>query len=401
MLESIRTATKSWIAKVILAAISIPFALWGVESYIRPTAGQDSIATVGGEKISSAEFNNAVRNQLEQFKRQFGPGIDASIMDNPQLRQSILDQLIDQRLFAKASQAIGVKVSDAALRERIAAEPTFQEDGKFVAARYETFLKANGQSPAMFEAQMRKELERSQFASSIANTGITPAASVAGFLRASEQSREIAMVNITPEQFTAQVKIGPEQATAYYASHTPEYTIPEQAKAEYLELSIDTLAPAEQVTAEEIKTFYETNRTRYIQRKEERKASHILINAPATATDAAKKEAKAKADDLFAQVKKNPRNLAELAKKNSQDPGSAPAGGDLGFFARGQMVKPFDDAVFKANKGDLIGPVETEFGYHIIQLTDVHAEVGKTLADATPEIEGELKKQKAQRKFAE
>ncbi|MBL0125821.1 MAG: SurA N-terminal domain-containing protein [Betaproteobacteria bacterium] len=400
MLETIRNATKSWIAKLILALITVPFALWGVESYVRPSAGQDAVATVGGEKISSAEFNEAVRGQLEQFKRQFGPSIDASIMDNPQMRQSILDQLIDQRLFAKASAATGVKVSDAALRDRIATEASFQENGKFVPARYETYLKANGQTAPMFEAQLRRDLERAQFANSITATAITPATSVAGYLLASEQTREIAMVNVTPEQFTAQVKVTPEQAKAYYETHQAEYAIPEQVKPEYVELSIEALAPSVQVTPDEIKAFYDTNSSRYVQ-KEERKASHILINAPPTATDAAKKEAKAKADDLFAQVKKNIKLFPELAKKNSQDPGSGAAGGDLGFFGRGMMVKQFDEAVFKAAKGELMGPVLTDFGYHIILLTDIRPEKGKPLAEATPEIEGELKKQKAQRKFAE
>ena len=401
MLETIRNATKTWIAKWILAAITIPFALWGVESYIKAPTGQNVIATVGDEKINSAEFNEAVRSQLEQFKRQFGPSIDASIMDNPQMRQSILDQLIDQRLFAKASQATGVKVSDAALRDRISSEVSFQEGGKFAQARYDTYLKASGQTATMFEAQLRKDLERSQFASSIANTGITPAASVAGYLLASEQSREIAMLNITPDQFIAQVKITPEQAKSYFESHQTEFTIAEQAKVEYVELSIDTLAPTEKVTPEEIATYYESNKSRYIQKKEERKASHILINAAPTATDAVKKEAKTKADDLFLQLKKNIKLFPELAKTHSQDPGSGAAGGDLGFFSRGLMTKAFEDAVFKAAKGDLIGPVETEFGYHIILLTEVRPEVGKSLADATPEVEGEVKKQKAQRKFAE
>ncbi len=400
MLESIRNATKSWIAKLILALITIPFALWGVESYVTATPGQNTVARVGDEKITVAEFNEAVRVQLEQFKRQFGPSIDASIMDNPQMRQSILDQLIDQRLFTKASKITGVKVSDAALRDRISNEPSFQEGGKFVPARYETFLKASGQTAPMFEAQVRKDLERAQFANSIANTGITPAASVSGFLLASEQSREIAMVNVSPEQFSGQLKITPEQAKAYYDSHQTEYTIPEQVKAEYVELSVESLAPAVQVTPEEIKAFYDANSTRYV-KKEERKASHILINAASTATDAAKKEAKAKADDLFAQAQKNLKGFADLAKKNSQDPGSAPAGGDLGFFGRGSMVKEFDEAVFKAKAGELIGPVKTDFGYHIILLTEVRPEKGKPLAEATPEIDGELRKQKAQRRFAE
>jgi len=400
MLETIRSMTKTWIAKLILALITVPFAMWGIESYIKTAPGQDTVASVGGEKITGAEFNEAVRNQLEQFKRQFGPSIDASIMDNPELRKSILDQLIDQKLFVKASQSTGIKVSDEALRERIAGEPTFQEDGKFSPTRYQTYLQASGQTAPMFDQLLRKDMERARFAGSIANTSITAKTSVKGYLLASEQSREIAMVNITPEQFSAQVKITPEQAKAYYDSHPLEFTVPEQVKAEYVELSNDTLAPTVQVTPEEIKAFYEANSSRYVQ-KEERKASHILINAPPSASEAAKKEAKAKVDDLFAQLQKNPKAFADLAKKNSQDPGSGSTGGDLGFFSRGTMVKQFDEAAFKAKKGELVGPVLTDFGYHIILVTDIRPEKGKSVAEATPEIEGELKKQKAQRKFAE
>ena len=401
MLEAIRNATKTWIAKVILAIITVPFALWGIESYIKTPTTLNAIATVGEEKIGSAEFNDAVRGQLEQYKRQFGPGIDASIMDNPQLRQAILDQLIDQRLFAKASQVTGVKVSDAALRDRIATETLFQEGGKFMPARYETFLKANGETATMFEAKLRKDMERQQFANSIANTGITPQASVAGYLRASEQSREVAMVNITPDQFKDQVKITPAQVKAYYDTNQSEFSVAERVKPAYVELSIDALTPTVQVTPEEIAGFYETNKSRYVQKKEERKASHILINAATSAGEAVKKAAKAKADDLFAQLKKNIKVFPELAKTHSQDPGSGAQGGDLGFFGRGLMTKPFEEATFKAAKGELIGPVETEFGYHIILVTDIRPEVGKSLAEATPEVDSEIRKQKAQRKFAE
>ncbi len=400
MLETIRQASQTWLAKVILALITIPFAMWGIDSYIQTPKGQDTIASVGSEKISSSEFNDAVRKQLDQFKRQFGPSIDASIMDNPEMRKSVLDQLIDQRLFVKASQVTGIKMSDTALRDRIGSETSFQEDGKFSPARYETYLKANGYTAPMFEQLMRKDMERARFFNSVSNSAITSKASVKGFLVASEQSREIGMVNITPEQFVAQVKITPEQAKAYYESHQSEYAIAEQVKPEYVELSIDALAPTVQVAPEEIKAFYDANAGRYMQ-KEERKASHILINAAPSATDAAKKEAKDKSDDIYAQLQKNPKLFADLAKKHSQDTGSATTGGDLGFFGRGMMVKPFEEAAFKAAKGELLKPVLSDFGYHIILVTDVRPEKGKPLAEATPEIEGELKKQKAQRKFAE
>jgi peptidyl-prolyl cis-trans isomerase D len=399
MLETIRTATKTWIAKVILALITIPFALWGVESYVRSAPGQDVVASVGDQKISTQEFNQAVRNQLEQFRQQFGQ-VDPSVMDTPEIRKSILDQLIDQRAVAQAGKSMGLVVSDSALRERIGTEPNFQRDGKFSAAMYDVFLKSQGYSAPMFENILRTDIERQHFVESIGNTAFVPNTSVEQYLRAAEQSREIAIVNITPEQFGAQIKIGSEQAKAFYESKKADYTIPEQVRAEYVELSPDTLAPTMQVSAEDIKAFYETNSARFVQ-KEERKASHILISVTKDAKDADKKAAKDKADSLFAQARKNPKDFAELAKKNSQDTGSGANGGDLGFFGRGMMVKPFEEAVFKAKKDELLEPVLSDFGYHIIRVTDIRPEKGKSLAEATPEIEGDLKKQKAQKTFAE
>lgn len=400
MLETIRTATKTWVAKVILALITVPFALWGVESYIRNPSGQDAVATVEKEKISTQEFQQAVRNQLDQFRQQFGGSIDASVMDNPEMRKSILDQLIDQRLIVEATKSSGLVVSDATLRERISTEASFQQDGNFAATRYELFLKSQGLSAVGFETRMRQDLERQRFVESISATAFTANASVKQYLRASEQTRDIAIINLPPEQFTTQVKVAPEAAKAFYEQKKAEFTIPEQIRAEYIELSVDALAPTIQVPAEETKAFYEANSGRYIQ-KEQRRASHILINLTPKATDAEKKAAKEKADALYAQAKKNPKEFADLAKKNSQDTGSAANGGDLGLFARGMMVKPFEEAAFGAKKDELVGPVLSDFGYHIIRVTDIQAEKGKALAEVTPEIEGELKKQKAARKFAE
>jgi peptidyl-prolyl cis-trans isomerase D len=400
MLEAIRTAAQSWLAKIILAVITIPFALWGVESYVRTTPGQDSVATVGGDKISSVEFNNAVRNQLDQFRAQFGKEIDASIMDNPEMRKSVLDQLIDQRLLVQAVKSSNLTVSDEALRDWISNEPSFQENGAFSPVRYQSMLQGRGSSAASFESLLRADLARQQFVESIAVNGITSNSSVQQYFLAVDQSREVAIVNLTPEPFQAKVKVTSEQAKAYYDSKPLEFTIPEQVRAEYVEFSIDALAPTIQVPADEIKKAYEGSSARYIQ-KEERKASHILISAAKDASDADKATAKAKADALYAQVVKSPKDFADLAKKNSQDPGSAVNGGDLGFFARGAMVKPFDDAAFAAKKDEIVGPVLSDFGYHIIRVTDVRPEKSKSLAEVTPEIEGELKKQLAQKKFSE
>jgi peptidyl-prolyl cis-trans isomerase D len=400
MLELIRSAAKTWIAKVILALITIPFALWGVESYIRTSPGTNTIAKVGGDKVTGQEYDNAVRTQLDQLRQRFGGQIDASIMDNPEMRKGVLDQLIDQRVLDKATKTGTMAVSDARLRDLIVNNPNFMDNGQFSPTLYERILKAQGYSAASFEAALRQDTERQQFLDSVANTAIVSNTTIKAFLQASEQSREIAVVFVSPATFLEKVQVTPEQAQAFYDKNKAEFTIPEQARAEYIELSVDALAPAIAVTADEVKAYYETNKARYVT-KEERKASHILISVAKDAKDADKKAAEEKANQLFAQLKKNPKDFADLAKKNSQDPGSAANGGDLGFFGRGMMVPQFDKAAFEGKKDELLGPVQTDFGYHIIRVTDIKPEKGKSIADATPEIEGELKKQKASRKFAE
>lgn len=400
MLEAIRTAAQTWIAKLILALITIPFALWGVESYIRTAPGANTVATVGGDKITGQEYDNAVKNQLDQLRQRFGGQIDASIMDNPEMRKGVLDQLIDQRLLDKAIRTTGIHISDNTLREQIVTNGAFLENGQFSPALYERQLKAQGFSIPSFESASRRDLERQRFLDSVSATAFISDASVKSYLMANEQTREVAVVFIQPQTFLSKVNITPEQAQAFYDRNKTEFTIPEQVRAEYVELSIDALAPSVTVTAEEAKAYYESNKAKYIT-KEERRASHILINAAKDAKEADRKAAEEKANQLLAQLKKNPKDFADLAKKNSQDPGSAVNGGDLGFFGRGAMVGAFDKAVFEGKKDELLGPIATEYGFHIIRVTDIKPEKGKSLADATPEIEGELKKQKASRKFAE
>jgi peptidyl-prolyl cis-trans isomerase D len=400
MLETIREAAKTWVAKVVLVLITIPFALWGVESYIKPTAGATTVASVGRDNINEQEFDNAVKNQLERFRQQFGGQIDATVMDNPEMRKGILDQLIDQRLLDKTTRNSGMAVSDMRLKELITTNPNFQEAGQFSPQLYERVLKAQGYSAATFENLLRQDTERQQFLESVSATAFISKTSMQNYLQANEQSREIAIVTIAPEAFLPKVTITPETAKAFYEKNTKDFTIPEQVRVEYVELTLEALAPSIKVPAEEIAAYYESNKARYVT-KEERKASHILINAAKTAKDDEKKAAETKANELFAQIKKSPASFAELAKKNSQDPGSGANGGDLGFFGRGMMVPPFEKAVFEGKTGELLGPVLSDFGYHIIKVTDIKPEKGKSLADATPEIEGELKKQKASRKFAE
>jgi peptidyl-prolyl cis-trans isomerase D len=220
----------------------------------------------------------------------------------------------------------------------------------------------------------------------------------AGLLRISEQQREISYFTLTTDRFLPQVKLDADAAKKYYDSHQEEFRTPEQVRIEFVVFSGEGLLAQIQPPVADVRKAYEENLKRF-EVKEARQASHILIMADATAES--KKKAKARADEIYAQVNKNPKDFAALAKQNSQDPGSAANGGDLGFFERGSMVKAFDDAVFSMKPGDISQPVETEFGYHIIRLAGIRAGKAKSFEEARPEIESELKKQLASRKYAE
>jgi len=400
MLEKIRTLATTRFAQVILALIAIPFALWGVESYIRTSGGQEVIASVADEKVTVYEFEQALRQQQERMRSMLGKNYDPQFADNPQVRSSVLDELVNQHLIFAAAAKSGLAVSDTRLAEAIIGDPAFQENGKFSQTRYDAILRNQGYSQAGFEALMARDLQRNQFQDSVLRTAFAGSVPTGLLLRALEQTRDVSIINLAPEQYMAAVKLEPGAARKYYDDKKSEFTVPEQVRVEYVELSLDALAAQTPVTADELKQSYQDNLSRYVQ-KEERKASHILIAAAAKATDAEKKAARDKAQAIYESVKKNPAGFAGEAKKSSQDPGSAQQGGDLGFFGRGSMVKPFEDAAFALKKGDITGPVQSDFGYHIIRLTDIHPEKGKSFAEASIEIEAELKKQKAGKRFAE
>ncbi|NJD87557.1 MAG: peptidylprolyl isomerase [Betaproteobacteria bacterium] len=401
MLDKIRTFSQYRIVKWIFAIfLIIPFGLFGIDYYFRTPLGGDTIATVGGSRVSQGEFDQALRQQQETLQAQFGRNWDSSLMENPELRRSVLERVINERLVGLGAERAGVKIDDKQLADRIASEPAFQEDGKFSRSRYEAIARAQGFSVVGLDERLREDMRLTRYRDSIVQTAFVPRSTLDGFIRLSEQSREVSMIQVTPDAFLASVKPTEEQVRAYYESKTQEFAVPEQVRVEYVELSVDSLAAKTPVDPEEVKKFYEANKSRFVQR-EERRASHILLAVKPDAPEAEQKAVEAKAAAIAAEVRKKPASFAEVARRESKDPGSAAQGGDLGFFARGAMVKPFDDAAFGAKKDEIVGPVRTDFGWHVIRVTDVKPEKGKSLAEATPEIEAELKKGVASRRFVE
>lgn len=391
MFEAVRNNKR--IVQVFLALITLPFAFFGVESYMRSSMVGEDVAKIGDIKITQQDFQQTLREQQERLRGQMGAQFDPKLLETPQIRESILDDLITQRLLVLESSKYRLFASDDAVRRAIAAIDAFKVEGKFSSDRYEAVLRAQGMSPAGFEAQLRRDLTLQQLAGGFGKSYVLPQEMAARILAMQTEKREIVDYRLPLENYLGKVKLAEGAAKAYYDKNTSQFQTPEMARVEYLVLSAEAIATQLAVSDAEAKAWYDEQKGkgRY-QVAEERRASHILVD---------KAKGKARAEEALAAVQKTPAAFAELAKKYSDDPGSANKGGDLGFFARGAMVKPFEDAVFAQKEGEVSGIVESEFGFHIIKLTGIHAGKEKPFADVKAEILDELRKNGASRKFAE
>ena len=386
---------------VLVLVIVPPFALWGVDSYQRmfSTSATD-IADVDGQKISDKEFADALRQQQDRLRAMLGGKVDPSFLDTPKMRREILDGMISQRVVTQHAVSSKFYVSDEQLREVIASIPAFQDGGKFSKARYEAALTAEGFSPASFENSLRRDLMTQQLVAGISEAGIASRTVAARIAAVRAEQREVSQFELTSVQYRSQVKTTPESVKAFYEANRTLFSVPEQVRVEYVVLTAESVAANETVSPADIKKVYEQNQAKLGQ-PEQRQASHILVAFKPGATDADKAKAREKAAQLLDTLRKSPGSFAELAKKNSDDPASGSKGGDLGYFSRGMMVKPFEDAVFAMNVNETRGPVESEFGVHIIKLTGIKAAKVKALEEVRSEIEAELKRQNAGRRFAE
>ncbi len=392
---------RTWI-KVLIGLIVIPFAFFGLEAYMRDGGRAGDVAEVEGMSITQREFAEELRQQQERLRGMFGQSFDIAQLDTPEARRLLLDGLIAQRLVAHQALKADLTVSDQTLRDVIAGMPAFQSGGQFSKSAYEAILRAQNPplTPGQFEARMRYELTLGQLARAITETAI-PSRTVAERLVAlAEEQREVALSLVPLQPFVSQVKLEEAQLKSYYDANPGEFRIPERVRAEYLVLSAAELGRAEPVTEAEIKAAYEARSSEY-RVDEQRRASHILIQSDPEAKEEVRQAARRKAEEILAEVKKTPARFGELAKKHSEDPGSAEKGGDLGIFGRGMMVKPFEDAVFSLKEGDISGVVQTEFGFHIIRVTGVQPGKARPIGEVRKELMLMLAQEKGQRRFAE
>lgn len=397
MLEVIRAHSKGWLAKLILTLITVPFALFGIDAYLKDAGAGASVAKVDGATISIQEYRNAMQSLRDRLQKENPKDIDA--LESPEVKQSVLDRLINTRLLNAEVDNNNFKVTNEQLAQFITSLPEFQQGGKFSQEVYDKLLSQNQMTPSQFEKKMRGELLLQQLRDGVPGLAFTSKAVEDAVLNVEHQQREVSVAEIKTADFISQVNVDPSEVQAYYEKHKDKFKVPEQVKLEFVMLSANTLIPKMQTTDEEAKKFYDENASKF-QGSEQRHASHILIGDSASASPEAKAEAKKKAEQVLAEVKKNPAKFAELAKKYSQDPGSAEKGGDLGTFGRGSMVKPFEDAAFSMKPGEVSGLVQSDFGYHIIKLTEIVGQ-GQGFETLKPQIRAELMYQKALVKFSE
>ncbi|MBI3529418.1 MAG: SurA N-terminal domain-containing protein [Betaproteobacteria bacterium] len=392
---------KRWLQIALLVLIVPPFALFGIDFYFRNTDTGGSLARIGDTRISEVEYSQALRQAQEKMREMTRNNPDPSLLNSPQLRESVLNELIERKVTLSHVAKAGMTISDAELQGMIAAVEAFHDQsGKFSRERYRQLLQGQGLTPAMFENQARTNIMLEQVRSVYSGSAFIPDSVADRLLKIREQEREVGQVVFNPANYRRQVKISDADAEKYYAEHKGEFLVPERVRIEFVVLSLEAYQRSIQVSDEEIKKFYLENQSRF-QTPEERRASHILIPAAATASPEEKAKAKAQAEDLLKQAKANPKKFGELAAKFSKDPGSAEKGGDLGFFGRGLMVKPFDEAAFSMKVGDIAGPVETQYGYHIIRLDAIKSMQSTPLEAVKAQIEVEVRKPKAGKAFAE
>jgi len=402
MFDIFRKHTK--IMMMVLFLLIIPsFVLFGIDGYNRMNESEAVVARVGNIDITQSQWDQAHKVEADRL-RASRPNLDVKLLDSPEARYATLERLLRERVLALAAEKTKLSTSDPRLARFLQEDPTIaslrKPDGKLDMDRYRQLAASQGLTPEGFENSVRRDLSNQQVEAGVRASGFATPAVADLALNAFFEKREIQVVSFFTQDFLAKVSPTEAEINAFYQSNPSMFQATEQAKIEYVVLDLEAVKKSIQIPEADLKTYYDQNVAR-LSGAEERRASHILINAPKDLAAADRQKAKTRADELLKTVRANPASFADVAKKNSQDSGSAAKGGDLDYFGRGAMVKPFEDAVFSMRKGDISEVVESDFGYHIILLNDIKAPKQRSFEELRPGMEADLKAQQAQRKYAE
>lgn len=386
------------IAQLVLAIIVVPFAFFGMDAYFSDGPGGQEVARVGDYRINTVEFERALRERQDRVRQAAGGQIDAAVFNTREFRAAVLDGLINERALALYVAENRINVPAAQLQQLIAGERAFQVDGKFSRERYEQILAAQGMTPQGFEYGLAQDLRADQVVLGVGRSAFAGRAAVKRLVDLQLEERVISELVFPRERFEADVEIPEETVEAFYRDNADLFRRPPRLKAEYVVLDAEAVARDINIDAGRVRAFYEGNADRFGV-PEGRRARHILIRVGRDADGAEQAAAERKAAEIAAEVRANPERFADIARRESQDPGSASRGGDLGFFAPGAMVPEFEQAVFGAEPGQVSDPVRTDFGFHVIQVTEIKPSALRPFDEVRDEIARELRDQEVARRL--
>lgn len=396
MLQNIREKIEGWFATLILGLITVPFALWGINSYFDGDS-KIHIADVNGAKISADNFRSALSQQRQSLQKYLGKNFHPSIVETPEFKLRVAEQLVFEVLVTQTAYDEGYRVGDGQLAQLLKEDPSFQRDGKFDPGLYQALQRRLGKDARAIEAGLRDDLIKRQFAAGFGETTILAAADLNALVGLLDQKREVGYVTLSPESFAAKVNLSLDAAEAHYRAHVEQYTRPERVRIEYLVLSANELATKIKPSEDDLRKAYSEDIARF-STPEQRRASHILINLPATAAE--QQQTLATIEAIRTQAASG-ADFAQLAKQHSQDVGSSGNGGDLGLIERGLFHPEFERAALALKAGEVSKPVRTKDGYHLIKITALKPEVRKPFAEVREVIDKDLRKRLAEEQFFE
>ncbi|KAF1721365.1 peptidyl-prolyl cis-trans isomerase [Pseudoxanthomonas wuyuanensis] len=417
MLQKLRDKTTGWIATLILGLLIVPFAFVGVNEYMGGGAAND-VATVEAppswwqsapawwplsmlwqsKEVTLDEFRTEFEQVRAQERQRLGESFDPREFESKENKLKVLQQLIDRKVLSLASERAGIVIGNAAVAKAIAAEPAFQVDGKFNAERYQLLLSSQvpALTPLKFEEQQREQLKMLVIPQGISESDFVTASELDRLLKLLGETRDVTMAILPPAEADT-APVSDADIKAWYDSHGNDFRQPESVALEYVEINAANL-PAAAPDEAALRKRYEDEKARFVA-PEERLAAHILIAAPADADAATLKAAEEKAAAL-AQQARSGADFAALARANSEDPGSKDAGGELPWVARdGSMVKPFEDALFSMQAGEISAPVKTDYGYHVLKLNDIRGGGGRSFEEVRDELASEQAASESERAY--
>jgi peptidyl-prolyl cis-trans isomerase D len=404
MFDFVRRHTK--IIMVVLFLLVIPsFVLFGIEGYTRFNEGGDKVAVVDGKKITQTEWDAAHRQDVERL-RATNPKLDIGLLDSPAIKYGVLERLVRERVLAAAAADEHLAVSDQRLARDLAQDPNIaalrRADGSLDMEQYRRLVAAQGLTPEGFEARVRADMAASQVLAGVINSQLVSPAQADVTMGAFLERREVRIQRFAPTDYVAKLNPTDADLETFYKANLARYQAPESARIEYVVLDLDSVKKGVAVSEADLRAYYDQN-SAALGAPEERRASHILVNAPKDAPAADRAKAKATATELLERLRKAPGTFAEVARKSSQDDASAPSGGDLGFFQRGKGIDPaISTATYAlAKAGDISDLVESDFGYHIVQLTELKPSAVPAFDKLRPKLEDQLRTQEAQKQFGE